>query len=676
MPESDDECVLDQYQFGNSDMIGKEITVSDSNDAETKMVFKHKTYTVVGMVNSPMYINIERGTTSIGNGRVSAFVYIMQEGFNYPIYQEAYLKCQDSYDIYTDEYDDFIEDIKPDIEDALDDMGKSGTYILDRSTNTGYMCYDNDTNIVDGVARVFPIFFFLIAALVCSTTMTRMVDDERGQIGTYRALGYSNFSIISKYMIYSGSAALVGCLAGFFGGCYLFPYVISEAYKMLYDFGDGIEFYFSPVLLIICIIVSLICSMGTTFLACKNELRCMPAELIRPKAPAAGKRILLEKLPFVWKRMKFLHKVTARNVFRFKKRMFMMILGIAGCTALVLTGLGVRDSVSNLAEFQYGDIDIHDIETTLQGGNADIAETLLDDMGDDVTGYTELYKSSVELHMDSSIKTVYMIAAEKEDLDGYVSFSLKSGEKAYPEYGEVMLSEKIADIAGVEVGDTITLTDTDSGDVTLTVSGIFKNYVWHYAYVTPETYRDYFDKDCDANTLYINVKNDQTAYEVGAKLQQLDNVMNVSIIPEIKDRVSNMMTMMNAVVWLVIGSAGALAFIVLFNLSNINITERVREIATIKVLGFYSGETGAYVFRENLVLTIIGVVVGLPFGVWLHSFVMSQIQVDMVAFASEIMKISYLYCVVIVLIFFLIVDLVMRRKIEAIDMAESLKSIE
>ena len=278
--------------------------------------------------------------------------------------------------------------------------------------------------------------------------------------------------------------------------------------------------------------------------------------------------------------------------------------------------------------------------------------------------------------MDSSIKTVYMIAAEKEDLDGYVSFSLKSGEKAYPEYGEVMLSEKIADIAGVEVGDTITLTDTDSGDVTLTVSGIFKNYVWHYAYVTPETYRDYFDKDCDANTLYINVKNDQTAYEVGAKLQQLDNVMNVSIIPEIKDRVSNMMTMMNAVVWLVIGSAGALAFIVLFNLSNINITERVREIATIKVLGFYSGETGAYVFRENLVLTLIGVVVGLPFGVWLHSFVMSQIQVDMVAFASEIMKISYLYCVVIVLIFFLIVDLVMRRKIEAIDMAESLKSIE
>lgn len=676
MPENEDECVLDEYQFRDADMLGKEIVISESNDTDTKAIFKYKKYKVVGMVNSPMYISIERGTTAIGNGRISAFVYIMEDGFNYPVYQQVYLKCQDSYDIYTDEYENYVDDVTSDLEKLLDDMGKSGTYILDRTTNTGYMCYDNDTNIVDGVARVFPIFFFLIAALVCSTTMTRMVDDERGHIGTYRALGYSNAVIMSKYMVYAGSSAFIGCLAGFFGGCKLFPYVISEAYKMLYDFGDGIDFYFSPVLLIICMLVSLICSMGTTFFACRNELRCMPAELIRPKAPVAGKRILLEKIPFIWKNMRFLHKVTARNVFRFKKRMLMMIIGIAGCTALVLTGLGVKDSVSNLAEFQYGDIDIHDIEATLQGEDTDSVVKLLDDMPDDVRGCTQIYKSSVELHMDDSIKTIYMVASNKEALEGYVRFELKSGQKAYPDYGEVMLSEKIAETAGVKVGDTITLTDNDAGDVTLTVSGIFKNYVWHYAYVTPETYRDYFGKECNANTLYINATSDETAYEIGAKLQQLDNVLNVSIIPEIKERVSNMMDMMNAVVWLVIGSAGALAFIVLFNLSNINITERIREIATIKVLGFYPGETGAYVFRENLVLTFIGILAGLPLGVWLHSFVMSQIQVDMVAFASEIMNISYIYCVVIVLLFLIVVDLVMRRKIDAIDMAESLKSIE
>lgn len=446
---------------------------------------------------------------------------------------------------------------------------------------------------------------------------------------------------------------------------------------MLYDFGTGIEFYFSPGLFVICLIVSLFCSMGTAFLACINELRCMPAELIRPKAPAAGKRILLERIPFIWKPMKFLHKVTARNVFRFKKRMFMMLLGIAGCTALVLTGLGVKDSVSNLAEFQYGDIDTYDMEVTLKGTyNKDIQQEVEDAVGDGFESSTAIFKSTVEYHAASAIKTVYLIAAEPEDLDGFVKFDMTTKNGSYPGNGEVMLSKKIAEIADVTVGDPITLHDTDAGDVTLTVSGIFENYVWHYAYITPECYEQYFDKTCDPNTMYVHVDTDSTAYEAGGKLSALSPVMSVSVVADIKDRVENMMKMMDAVVGLVIGSAGALAFIVLFNLSNINITERVREIATIKVLGFYPGETGSYVFRENLVLTLMGIVVGLPLGCLLHRFVMSQIQVDMVAFATRIMNISYLYSVLIVLAFLIIVDLVMRRKIDKIDMAESLKSIE
>lgn len=774
MPQADNECVLDAYQFRGQDMIGRQIVVHESNTEETKDSFRYDAYTVVGMVNSPVYINIERGTTTLGNGRVGGFIYIPIGGFSFEYYKEMYLKCQDSYEIYTDEYEDYIDALSPVLEDDLneivqdrynrlveeadaayndavaearqkvtdevteqvtaevreefyaqlaangmtgqmvDAMLESGqlalpqdtidenvsrivdetmedilkdiekpvldepeVYVLDRSSNTGYMCYDNDTNIVDGVAKVFPIFFFLIAALVCSTTMTRMVDDERGQIGTYRALGYSNASIIEKYMIYSGSSALIGCLAGFFGGSYLFPYVISEAYRMLYDFGDGVEFYFSPLLLIICVLVALVCSMGTTYLACKNELRCMPADLIRPKAPAAGKRILLERIPFIWKPMKFLYKVTARNVFRFKKRMFMMILGIAGCTALVLTGLGVKDSVTNLAEFQYGDIDIHDIELVMnETVTAQLMETVNETVGDTLEGSTSLYKTSVEYQMESSVKTVYLVAADSDALHGFEKFNLREGEQPYPSYGEVMLSEKIAELAGISVGDEIVFTDTDAGYVTLTVSGIFQNYVWHYAYVTPETYEDYFGKPYEPNSVYLKVKSDAAAYEAGAALNELDSVMNVMVVTEIKDRVSNMMQMMNAVVWLVIGSAGALAFIVLFNLSNINITERVREIATIKVLGFYPMETGAYVFRENLVLTVLGIIVGLPLGILLHSFVMSQIQVDMVAFASEIMPVSYVYSVIIVLLFLIVVDLVMRRKIDGIDMAESLKSIE
>lgn len=773
MPESGDECVLDAYQFDES-MIGKRIVVANSNSKEVKDSFKYDSYTVVGMVNSPVYINMERGTTTLGNGRVSGFVYIPLDGFEYEYYKEMYVLCQDEYDIYTDEYEEYIDDIEDDIEEVLetaaysrfndlqeeiqqeyddaviqireqvtdevtsevteqvrqqmyaellqtgltemmiDAMFENGqlelpqdvidetakpiieetveelvedielpellepeVFVLDRNTNTGYMCYDNDTNIVDGVARVFPIFFFLIAALVCSTTMTRMVDDERGQIGTLRALGYSNSAIISKYMIYSGSSALIGCLAGFFGGTYLFPAVIRSAYRLLYDFGDGVEYYFSTELLVICIAVSLICSMGTTYFACKNELRGMPAELIRPKAPAAGKRILLERVGFIWKRMKFLHKVTARNVFRFKKRMFMMIIGIAGCTALVLTGLGIRDSVSNLAEFQYNDIDTHDIEVTFSEEiTKEVASRVDDAFCDGISGRVELYKTSMEYHADNSVKTVYVVAANGDELEGYMNFKLIEGDIDYPAYGEIMLSEKLADIADIHVGDDITFTDSDAVNVTFKVGGIYENYVWHYAFMSPETYEDYFGKEYKPNTMYINTDSDDTAFETGAEIGKIDEVMSVMIVPEMKERVTNMMSMLNAVVWLVIGSAGALAFIVLFNLSNINITERVREVATIKVLGFYPRETGAYVFRENLVLTIMGIIIGLPLGVMLHSFVMNQINVDMVAFKTAIMPVSYVISVILVIIFLKVVDIVMRRKIDRIDMSESLKSIE
>ena len=323
----------------------------------------------------------------------------------------------------------------------------------------------------------------------------------------------------------------------------------------------------------------------------------MPAELIRPKAPAAGKRIFLEHIGFLWKRMKFLHKVTARNVFRFKKRMLMMIIGIAGCTALVLTGLGVRDSVVNLAEFQYGDIETHDIEVVFSDAiTEDDMDEVKDAAGSGITGSVPLYKTSVEYHTDSAVKTVYIVAAEPDSMDAYMHFELLEGEGTYPEYGEIFLSQKIAEIADVHAGDSITFTDSDAGEVTLTIAGIYENYVWHYAYMTPETYADYFGKAYESNTMYVNTKDDETAFSVGAKLRKLDRVMNVTVVPEMKERVENMMSMMNAVVWLVIGSAGALAFIVLFNLSNINITERQREIATIKVLGFYPGKQAPMCF--------------------------------------------------------------------------------
>ena len=691
MPEAPDECVLDADKFDNK-YIGETILIDNSYNNDTLEEFKYKEYKVVGLVDSPLYLSGERGTTSIGNGRVTAAIFIPEEGFNFDYYKEAYVSLQKNFHIYTKKYKNFVEENRTAVTDALtkvmddryeemldslfmrpvleDSVPKPELYVLDRNMNTGYAGYSSDTSIVRDIAKIFPVFFFLIAALVCSTTMTRMIDDERGQIGTFRAMGYNSSSILLKYMLYSGSAGLIGCITGFFIGCRVFPFVIARAYRMLYNFGETTIFYFSPGLLIVCMIVSLVCTMGTTFFACRNELRGMPAELIRPKAPPAGKRILLERIKPLWKHMKFLHKVTARNIFRFKKRMLMMIIGIAGCSALVLTGFGIKDSVSNIANFQFEDIDTYDISIIFKSS---INDAIREDFVD-IT-HIELYQTTVELQVKNAVKSVYLIAAEGDSLPGYVEMHWVKGD-SYPGLGEIALSEKVAEMTGKKIGDEVTITLSDSREVKLRLAATFENYVWHYGFISPETYTKYFGADYAPNTIYVNTASDEDAYSLGATLSNMKGVVSLNVVPELKDRVDKMMVMMNAVIWVVIGSAGALAFIVLINLSNINITERKREIATIKVLGFYHTETGSYVFRENFVLTLMGAFLGLPLGILLHSFVISQIKVDMVSFKTIIFGRSFAFAIVIVIGFSLVVDLLMRRKLDRIDMAESMKAVE
>ena len=691
MPEAPDECVLDADKFDNK-YIGETILIDNAYNNDTLEEFKYKEYKVVGLVDSPLYLSGERGTTSIGNGRVTAAIFIPEEGFYFDYYKEAYVSLQKNFHIYTKKYKNFVEENRTAVTDALtkvmddryeemldslfmrpvleDSVPKPELYVLDRNMNTGYAGYSSDTSIVRDIAKIFPVFFFLIAALVCSTTMTRMIDDERGQIGTFRAMGYNSSSILLKYMLYSGSAGLIGCITGFFIGCRVFPFVIARAYRMLYNFGETTIFYFSPGLLIVCMIVSLVCTMGTTFFACRNELRGMPAELIRPKAPPAGKRILLERIKPLWKRMKFLHKVTARNIFRFKKRMLMMIIGIAGCSALVLTGFGIKDSVSNIANFQFEDIDTYDISIIFKSS---INDAIREDFVD-IT-HIELYQTTVELQVKNAVKSVYLIAAEGDSLPGYVEMHWVKGD-SYPGLGEIALSEKVAEMTGKKIGDEVTITLSDSREVKLRLAATFENYVWHYGFISPETYTKYFGADYAPNTIYVNTASDEDAYSLGATLSNMKGVVSLNVVPELKDRVDKMMVMMNAVIWVVIGSAGALAFIVLINLSNINITERKREIATIKVLGFYHTETGSYVFRENFVLTLMGAFLGLPLGILLHSFVISQIKVDMVSFKTIIFGRSFAFAIVIVIGFSLVVDLLMRRKLDRIDMAESMKAVE
>ena len=558
----------------------------------------------------------------------------------------------------------------------LKKIKKPEVYIQTRDDNIGYDSFDSNSDIVDSIAKVFPIFFFLKAALVCSTTMSRMIEEERSQIGALRALGYTRAQIMSKYLLYSGSAAMTGCIIGFLAGSKFFPYAIWTAYSMMFGFAP-LEFYFSWQLAVISLAVSVICSAGTTFIACRGQLRNMPAEIMRPETPKAGKRILLERMTFIWKRMKFLHKVTARNIFRYKKRMAMMIVGIGGCTALVLAGFGINDSIAGVADHQYTQIEKYDMTVAF---SSELTEKKLSGFekkyNDDISNAAVFHQKTVNVKTSKAVKSCNMIVSGDNDIAKSVAFMEDDKKLSYPGRGEAMINNKLADMLGVKDGDRITVNYDDTKNAELTVSGIYKNYVSNYIYINDRTYEDIMKKTYEPEVMFLTLKDSSSVDRVSSDLNDDDDVASVVVNRDIRKRVDDMMMSLNYIIILVIGCAGALAFIVLFNLGNINITERVREIATIEVLGFYPRETGAYVFRENFILVLIGIAAGLPAGYALHKFIMSEIVVDAVSFNEVIEPQSYGYAAATVIMFSIIVDIVMRRKLKKINMAEALKSVE
>ena len=566
----------------------------------------------------------------------------------------------------------------------IDGVDDPETYILGRSTNVGYVCFDNDAQIVDGVSTVFPVFFYMIAALVCSTTMSRMVSDERGIIGTMRALGYSDTSIVMKYAIYAGSASVLGCVLGFMGGTKLFPWAIWEVYKMMYGFAP-LTFKTSVPLFIISLIVSLLCTVGVSVLTAISALKGMPAELIRPKAPLPGKRIFLEYVGFIWKRMKFLHKVSLRNVFRFKKRMGMMIVGIAGCTSLLITAFGLNDSICNLVDVQYDEIMKYDVSLVFDDKyrQYEIEEAAVNAGQAAGVNYDYAVVKSEQAKNGGSgyVRDIGMFISDDPNIEKIFGLSNeKTGEKIpWPSDGEVAVSQKLAEKNNVKVGDNITvLYGEDEHEVSLKVGSIFNNYTFHYVMMTPATYREAFGKPYTPETLLIATESKDKAdgYKFASYLSENYELKTWSLTADSRLSFANTMERLNYVIVLVIASAAALAFIVLFNLNNINITERIREIATLKVMGFNRRETGAYVTRENIMLVSMGYIVGIPLGILLHRYVMSQIAMDIVKYDMRILPMSYLYALGFVLLFSTIVNLIMRAKIEKIDMAESLKSAE
>lgn len=595
--------------------------------------------------------------------------------------EQEYLDGLQEYEEALAEFQTEIADAEAEIAKAekdLEDLEETDNYLLGRDTNVGYVMFESDSQIVENVSTVFPVFFFMVAALVCMTTMTRMIEEQRTQIGTLKALGYSKATIMGKYIFYSGSAAMIGCVGGYLLGIVLFPSIIWFCYGMMYDMG-AIRLVFDWKMALMALAVSLLCSVGTTWYSCRKELNEVAAQLMRPKSPKEGKRILLERIPFIWKHLKFLQKVSIRNVFRYKKRFFMMVIGISGCGALVLAAFGLKDSVGSVLNKQYGNIQIYDMSITLKEefdpeSQAEVEAALADSM----TGYGVVYETTVDFLTDAGSKSVYLVTAkEPESLNEFVNMHTLEGEPiSMPEPGEGVISHKLAKVYDIKVGDTIELQNADYQTLTVKVSGIMENYVYNYIYIHPKTNKEQLGKLPEYKTIYLKVTEETDKHLLSAALMKLSCITAVSINEDTRALFASMMTCMDYIILLVLGCAAALAFIVIYNLTNINITERIREIATIKVLGFYKQETSGYVFRENILLTFVGSLVGLAVGKVLHVFIMDCIQIDMVIFDVCIAPISYVYSVGLTMLFALGVNKLMEKKLERISMTESLKSVD
>lgn len=598
-------------------------------------------------------------------------------------------QAQREYDAGYQEYQQGITDLNTSTEDAqeelddaqddLDEMEEPDVYVLDRNTNIGYASFDNDSAIVNGIANVFPIFFFLVAALVCITTMNRMVEEQRTQIGVLKALGYSEGVIMGKYLFYSGSAAGLGCLLGFFGGSIIFPFVIWQSYTIMYTMGD-ILFVFDSNLAIVSMAAAMLCSMGTTYFSCRYELASVPAQLMRPKAPKSGKRIILEYVPILWNRLSFLVKVSVRNVLRYKKRFVMMVVGISGCTALLVTGFGIKDSIADIAGQQFGEVQTYGISVLMKEGYTQAEwEEVEEYLREETKGYTLAAERSMDVTLENGTsKSVTIIIPEDlSEISDYWNLHTTAGEAIeYPEEGQAVLNYEFARRNGIEINDIISMSDEDGHELSLRVTGLNENFVYNYLYLTSDTWKAQTGEEAEYRSIYINTEGVTDEHVLLARLMNFDAVSSVTVNADTLDKFNSMMGSLNYIIFVIIICAGSLAFIVLYNLTNINITERIREIATIKVLGFYPMETASYVFRENMFLTMIGGGTGLLLGKWLHWFVMEQINIDMVSFAQIIRPQSYLYSFILTFLFACIVNIVMFGKLDKINMAESLKSIE
>lgn len=566
-------------------------------------------------------------------------------------------------------------------EKKIKDIKNGKWYILDRNTNYGFVDYKNSANSIESISKIFPVFFFSLAALICLTTMTRMVDEQRINIGTMKALGYDTGSIMLKYILYSLLASVLGSVLGNLIGLTVFPSVIYNAYASMTYTLPKVTLVFSVRLIVLSTLIAILTTTLASVYSCYKELKEVPSMLMRPKAPTEGKRILLERISFIWNRLNFTQKVTFRNLFRYKKRFFMTVIGIAGCSALLLTGFGIKDSISSIVDNQYGQIIKYNL--TLNYGkdvdkNSKTKEEKVIDSDDRINNCLNIKNKSYKVISNSVEKDVNIVVPENiNEINKFITLKNRVSNKKYTLNNKgVFITEKLAKLLKVKDGDSIVLKNEDNKEFKVKVSGIVENYVGHYLYMSPKLYKNTFNENVKFNEVLINTKDGISQDKLGKDMMNLDNINSATFNTSAKSSFSDMITNLNSVVILIIVSAGALAFIVLYNLTNVNISERIREIATIKVLGFYDNEVSSYVFRENIILTVIGTILGLILGVFLHRFIMTTAELEFVMFGRDIKPISFILSGMLTFIFATLVNLCMYFKLKKVKMVESLKSVD
>lgn len=697
LPKNSNEVSVDNALLENNNLkLGDSITIDG------------KKYSIVGNVISPLYFSAERPNSNLGSGKVDYYIYVYNGSLDLEAYSNIYItvKGAKKYLTNSDSYKKLINNVKKDIDlikDKQQDIRydelysdiietsemygisidesnfiKPKWYIYDRLDNTSYKELINASDNLKKIGNIFPIIFFAISVLVSLISMMRMIEEDRVENGTLKSLGYNSFHITLKYVIYSLLATTIGSSVGAIFGSYMIPSVIWNIYKKIFFIPKFIYLLksdYNALGLWICIL----CICGTSVIVCIKNLREVPANLMRPKAPKSGKKILLERINFIWKKLKFSDKITIRNIFRYKSRVITTVLGIAGCTSLILAGFGLKDSIKDVTDFQFNNIIKYDklLMTNESINQIDIEKELLND--DKVENFTNVNTQNIKVLFNDEEQEVTMITPDDfNSISKSISLIDLKTNNIIDNISDnsCIISEKTAKLLDIDVGDKISLLDNDNNKYDIKVSYIIKNYINQYLYINKNTYNNLFN-NYKINSVLISLKDkDKNSKEFDKKYISNGYALTIVDNDDMKNSMNDMLGSIDSIVAILIIAAASLAFVVLYNLSNINISERKREIATLKVLGFYPSEVDKYINRETVLLTILGIGIGLLFGSYLSHFIISTCEPDYIMFDRHVYTLSYFYSLFITVIFTIIVTIVTHFNLKKINMVTSLKNVE